>query len=210
MNTVLIKEIGIHPWEQLYYSKDENFITITLLNQDYENAWETWCKFSLSLTQRWPKIVQWHTKLTPYFSKSQEYLALKKFAANSTSGDILKKDESTGIYSRITLLNPDPFKIDRTQVACLGTSITLMQKQNSANLNTWTRLSKLGYISTIEDIKLVLADKLSISFSFYNTETHGAAQLICHSEHLPFLNKIIKEMYLEEIQQEGVYEYIHR
>ncbi|VVN62067.1 hypothetical protein PS687_04277 [Pseudomonas fluorescens] len=209
MKTVFIKKIGIHPWDQTHHSDDEQFVTITLLNQDYASVWKTWCEFSSSLAQHWPKIVQWHTKLAPYFNKSQEHLSLKNFAKTSTPGDILKKHELTDIYSQVTLLNPDPFKIDPTRMAVYRTCITLMQKQNSENENTWRRLSNLDCISTIDDIKLVLADNLSISFRFYDAETHGTAQLICHSEHLSILSDIIQKMDINEIQQKDIYTYIH-
>jgi len=94
-------------------------------------------------------------------------------------------------------------------MACYRTSVTLMQKSNSSLENLWQNLSQLTDISKTEDFKLILADEHSISFRFYDAETHGVAQLICHSEHLPLLNETIKKINLEEIQQEGVYAYIH-
>ena len=94
-------------------------------------------------------------------------------------------------------------------MACYRTSVVLMQEQNDDMENIWHRLSKLGDISTANDIKLILSDNLSISFRFYDSETHGVAQLICHSEHLFFINKVIKVMGLEEIQKGDVYAYTH-
>lgn len=209
MKTVFIREMGIHPWDQTHHSDDKNFITITLLNQDYESAWKTWCEFSCLLKEKWPKIVQWSTKLLPYSSKTQEYLSNKKFAKNSTPGDILKKNEVTGVYSQVIQLDSDPLRIDRAQMACYRTSITLMQEQSIETENLWCRLSKLDDISTIDDIKLVLTDNLSISFRFYDAETHGAAQLICHSKHLSFLNDTINIINANEIRKKDVYAYIH-
>ncbi|VVO43811.1 hypothetical protein [Pseudomonas fluorescens] len=209
MEAVFIRELGIHPWDQLHPSNDENYITVTLLHQDYAGAWKAWCEFSSLLTKKWPNIVQWHTKLLPYYSKTQEYLSLKNFAKSSQPGDIFRKNESTGIYSRVIHLDPDPFHIDPNSMACYRTSVTLMQESNSTLENLWQNLSQLTDISKTEDFKLILADEHSISFRFYDAETHGVAQLICHSEHLPFLNETIKKMNLEEIQQEGVYAYIH-
>lgn len=210
MKSVLIKEIGIHPWDQLHPSDDEKYITVTLLNQEYAGAWESWCELALSLTAKWPKIVQWHTKLLPFYSKSQEYISQKDFKKTSSPGDIFKKNESTMIYSQIINLNSDPLQIDYNCMAAYRTSIVLMLNDNSNLERLWYKLSKLTDISKTDDFRLILSNENAISFTFYDAETHGVAQLICHSEHLPFLNKAIKKLDLEEIHQRNVYEYIHR
>lgn len=210
MKSVFIREIGIHPWDQLHPTHNEKYITITLLNQDYSGAWNTWCEFSSLLKSKWPSIVQWNTKLLPYYNKTQEYLSQKNFYKNSKPGDILRKNDSTNIYSQVINLDCDPFRIDPNRMACYRTSVTLMLNTNDSLEHLWRNLSKLTDISKTDDFKLILSDERSISFRFYDAETHGVAQLICHSEHLPFLNKILQKMNLEEIQQEGVYAYIHR
>jgi len=210
MKTVFIRQIGIHPWDQINPSNDETYITITLLHQDYAGVWKTWCEFSSSITKRWPKIVRWHTHLSPCYSKSEEYILQKTFTKKSNPGDILRKNAHTNIYSRITNLGRDPFRIDPNSMAGYRTSVTLMLNTNSSLEHLWHNLSTLTNISKTDDFKLILSDESSFSFRFYDAETHGVAQLICHAEHLAFLEKIIKEMNLEEIQQEGVYEYIHR
>jgi hypothetical protein len=79
MKSVYIREIGIHPWDQIYSSIDKEFITITLINQTFEDVWKTWCEFSLPLIRSWPTIIQWSTTLTPAFSRTEEYLDLKNF-----------------------------------------------------------------------------------------------------------------------------------
>ena len=210
MKSVFIKEIGIHPWDQVHPSNDENYITVTLLNQEYAGAWESWCKLAPLLTQKWPRIVQWHTSLLPFYSKSQEYISQKKFEKTSNPGDIFKKNESTMIYSQIINLNSDPFQIDPNCMTVYRTSITLMLKDNSNLERLWHKLSSLTDISKTDDFRLILSNENTISFRFYDAETHGVAQLICHSEHLSFLNEAIKKLDLEEIQQKDVYEYIHR
>lgn len=85
-----------------------------------------------------------------------------------------------------------------------------MQKENSNLENLWQRLKHLDHLSKTDDFKLILADRSSLAFSFFDAETHGVAQLICHSEHLPYLNETLQKMNLEEIQRDGVYAYIHR
>ncbi|WP_248733137.1 hypothetical protein [Pseudomonas sp. MWU13-2517] len=210
MKSVFIREIGIHPWDQLHPSHDKNYITITLLNQDYASVWETWCELSSLLTSKWPKIVKWHTNLLPHCSKSQEYIFQKNFHKNSKPEDILRKNQSTNIYSQITNLDCKPFQIDPNCMTSYYTTVTLMQKNNSNLEHLWHKLSKLKDISKIDDFKTILSNDDSISFRFYDFETHGVAQLICHSTHLPAITKFISKLHLEEIQQKDVYTYIHR
>ncbi|WP_285429383.1 hypothetical protein [Pseudomonas sp. lyk4-R2A-8] len=209
MKSVFIREIGIHPWDQPHASKDENYVTITLLNQNYESAWKTWCELSSPLTKEFKTLVHWHTRLTPYLNKTQEYVSKKEFSKKAKPGDIFRKNESTGIYSKIVQLDTNVLCIDPMRMTDYRTSITLTQK-NSVNFEElWQRLCNLKDISNTDDFKLILNEKNSISFRFYDTETYGAAQIICHSEHLSLLNKIITEMKIEEIYQNDVYAYIH-
>ncbi|WP_242197476.1 MULTISPECIES: hypothetical protein [unclassified Pseudomonas] len=90
------------------------------------------------------------------------------------------------------------------------TSVTLMQTPKNNFEKVWRRLSYLRDISTTEDFKVILFDKMSLSFRFYAPETRGAAQLICLSKHAELLNRIIATIKITEIQQGDVYTYIHR
>ncbi len=209
MKSVYIREIGIHPWDQIYSSIDKKFITITLINQTFEDVWKTWCEFSLPLIRSWPTIIQWSTTLTPAFSRTEEYLDLKNFKKNCMTGDILRKNEKTSIYSQVIRLNSSPSHIDPARMTNYSSSVTLMQPSTNDLEKVWHRLSYLRHISTTEDFKIILFDNMSLSFRFYDTETHGAAQLICHSEHAQLLNEIIATMEITEIQQDDVYTYIH-
>lgn len=91
MKSVFIREIGIHPWDQPHGCNDENYITITLLNQNYEGAWKTWCEFSSPLTKKFKTLVHWHTKLTPYLNKTQEYASKKSFPKKRKQAIFLEK-----------------------------------------------------------------------------------------------------------------------
>ncbi|WP_460952641.1 hypothetical protein AB6N16_08515 [Pseudomonas marginalis] len=210
MNTVLIHETGIHPWEQLDTSTDEKFITMTFLNQEYAGAWKTWCEVSLSIQKKWPKIVKWHTKLLPHHSKSQEYISQKKFYAHSKPEDIYRKNESTNIYSQIINLNSDAYNTDPKSMTGHHASMVLMLKKHTNLDDLWSKLSNLTDISKTENLKLILSGESSIYLRFHDSETHGVTQLIFHSKHFPLLEKIIKKINLEEIQQEDVYEFIHK
>ncbi|WP_242176617.1 MULTISPECIES: hypothetical protein [unclassified Pseudomonas] len=210
MKTVFIREVGIHPWGQLYATNDHEYSTISLLNQDFESVWKTWCELASALTLEWPTISIWYTVGFPYESKTQEYLALKHFAKSSNPKDIFKKNETTSIYSGIEHLNSKPDEIDPATLTSYRYTVTLMQKKNSEPSDVWNKLSDLSHLSTSDDFKLILADRTVLAFRFHDAETHGVAQIIFHSEHLPILNNVISRMGIKEIQQGDVYTYIHR
>lgn len=210
MNTAFIQELGIRPWDQLNPTNESDFSTISLLGQDFQSAWSTWCKLASLLAGEWPTIVNWRSLGYPYESKTEEYLAIKKFSKTSSSNDIFKKNETTCVYSGVEHLSLTPEEIDSTTLTHYRYSVTLMQKRNVDNDALWKRLSHLTHLSTTEDFKLILLDRLSLAFRFYDAETHGVAQLICHSEHAARVIEKIKILNTEEISKNEVYEYIHR
>lgn len=209
MDTVFILKTGIWLWEQQHPTEEREYITISLLNQNFENVWKTWRIFASLLTQEWPMILTWYTTTTPQYSKTHEYLTLKDFSKNSGPKDIFKKHEKTLIYSGIEYLNPNPEYIDPAKLKGYRSSATLMLRQDSQPEQLWQRLSHLNNISTTDDLKLILSDKESLAFRFYDTETHGVAQLTSHSMHKVKLAHAINTLNIKEIPETGVYGYIH-
>ena len=209
MDTVLIHKTGIHPWDQLHPTEEQEFFTISLLNQDFESVWSTWCALASLLTQNWPKILTWYTTSHPQYSKTQEHITLKRIAKTMGPKDIFKKNESTLVYSGVKHLDNNPEHIDPAKLKTYRRSLTLMLKKDSTAEQLWQRLSHLNYISTTDDFKLILKDNECLAFRFYDTETHGVAQLIGHSKNLETLEHAINTLNLRRIHQEEVYEYIH-
>lgn len=146
----------------------------------------------------------------PPIQKTHEYLTLKHFSKNSAPNEIFKKNDETLIYSGIEYLNTNPEHIDQNKLKGHRNCVTLMARKDYQPEPLWQRLSHLKYISTPEDLKLILADEEILAFRFHDTETHGVAQLICHSAHLTKLKNAINTLNIKEIFQTEVYEYIHR
>ncbi|WP_042944458.1 hypothetical protein [Pseudomonas lactucae] len=209
MDTVFIHKTGIHPWAYPHPTEDQGYVTITLLNQDFESVWKTWLALALVLKHEWPVILTWYTTRAPKYSKTQEYLALKRFAKSAAPKDIFRKNEETSIYSGVEHLNTNPEHIDPNKLKTYRSHVTLMTKQDYQAELLWQRLSHLKYISTTDDLKLILADEEILAFRFYDSETHGVAQIICHSIHAPRLEHAISTLNIKEIPHTGVYEYIH-
>lgn len=209
MDTVFIYETGIHPWDQLYPTNDGDYLTISLLNQDFQSVWTTWRLFASLLTSEWPVILTWYTTSFPQRTKTQEYLTLKHFRSNSAPKDVFKKNEENLVYSGIEHLNKDPKKIDPAKLKSYRRSLTLMLKQENLEDQLWQRLSHITDITTTEDFKIILAGSESITFRFYDAETHGVAQLICHSMHSSILVNAIDALQIKEVSRSMVYEYIH-
>ncbi|PRA20354.1 hypothetical protein [Pseudomonas poae] len=210
MKTVFIYEVGIRPWDQIQHTEDCEYSTISLLNQDFGSVWKTWRMLASLLIHEWPTIIKWYTTSAPQYSKTHEYLTLKDFSKNSEPKDIFKKNEETLIYSGIKHLNSNPENIDPINLKVYRVSTTLMLKEKDNQIEQlWHRLSHLKHISSTEDFKLILADNETLSFRFYDSETFGAAQLICHSMHAPKIIDALASLKLDEIPRDGVYKYIH-
>jgi hypothetical protein len=209
MDTVFIHETGIHPWDQINRTEEQEFLTISLLSQDFESVWKTWRALASLLTQDWPQIITWYTTSSPQHSRTQEHITLKRIAKNMGPKDIFKKNEKTLIYSGIEYLNNNPEHIDPAKLKTYRRSVTLMLKKDSPPEPLWQRLCNLNYISTTDDFKLILEDNQGLTFRFYDTETYGVAQLICHSKNLEKLEYAISILKLKKIHQEEIYEYIH-
>lgn len=209
VDTVFIHQTGIHPWDQLHPTDQREYVTVSLLNQDFENVWKTWRALVTLLTQEWPIILTWYTTMTPQYSKTHEYLTLKHFAQNSGPKDIFKKNETTSVYSGLEYLNPNPEYIDPSKLMAYRSTLTLMLKQDAQPEKLWQRLSHLNLLSTTDDFQWILADEENLTFRFYDAETHGIAQLICHSMHLPKIEQAINSLNIKKINKTYAYEYIH-
>lgn len=209
MDTVFIYDTGIRPWEQPHSADEKEYATFSLLNQDFESVWKTWCALASLLINNWPTIAMWYSTSYPQYNKTQEYLTLKRFTKNLGPRDIFKKNETTLVYSGIEHLNHNPYHIEPARLKTYRRSVTLMMKNKSQSDQLWRLLSHLNHISTPDDFKLILTDNEILAFRFYDAETHGVAQLICHSKHLKKLEHAIKTLRLREICQSDVYEYIH-
>ncbi|KAA0941715.1 hypothetical protein FQ186_27125 [Pseudomonas sp. ANT_H14] len=183
MKTVFIYEDGIYPWDQGCPSDDKDYITLTLLNHTLIEVWPSWCKLELLLMKTWPIVVSWGTFGIKPYSKTQEYLALKSFSKKAGPGDTLKKNEATSIYSYIKYINTPATKVDPSTLGSTRGSVRLMKTPNSETTDLWQKLSALDYISTTDDFRLILSDNATLSIRFFNGETYGAIQLICHSKH---------------------------
>lgn len=209
MDTVFIRKTGINPWAHIHPTEEQGYVTVTLLNQDFESVWKTWSALAPLLTPEWPVVLTWYTTYAPQYSKTQEYLALKHFAKTSTPKDIFKKNETTSIYSSVKYLNIPPEPIDLNKLKTRHRRVILMVKQDYQAELLWQRLSNLTYITTTDDFKLILADEENLLLRFRDDETHGIAQIICHSIHAARLEHAISTLGIKEILSTGVYEYIH-
>ncbi|MDY0833885.1 hypothetical protein [Pseudomonas sp. SED1] len=207
MNTVFICEDGIYPWDQVIHSYDKDFLTLTLLNHEIKEAWPSWCKLEFLLKEKWPFTVRWGTYGIKPYSKTMEYVTIKEFSKKAGPGDILLKNEVTSVYSYIQQLNTPSTETDPSTLGSACNSIRLMiQNERTAELSQ--RLSALDYILTTNDFRLILFNSSTLSIRFFNGETYGAIQLICHSKHKNLILSKINELEIKEITRSDIYEYM--
>ncbi|NVZ81417.1 hypothetical protein [Pseudomonas yamanorum] len=207
MNTVFICEDGIYPWDQVTHSDDKDFLTLTLLNHEIKEAWPSWCKLEFLLKEKWPFTVRWGTDGIKPYSKTMEYLTIREFSKKAGPRDILLKNEVTSVYSYIKQLNTSSTETDPSTLGSACNSIRLMiQNERIAELSQ--KLSALDYISAIDDFRLILFNSSTLSIRFFNGETYGAIQLICHSEHKKLILSKINEIEIKEITKNEIYDYL--
>jgi hypothetical protein len=82
----------------------------------------------------------------------------------------------------------------------------MIQNERTAELSQ--RLSALDYILTTNDFRLILFNSSTLSIRFFNGETYGAIQLICHSKHKNLILPKINEIKIKEITRSDIYEYM--
>ncbi|NWE42405.1 hypothetical protein HX875_23210 [Pseudomonas yamanorum] len=207
MNTAFICEDGIYPWDQVTHSDDKDFLTLTLLNHEIKEAWPSWCKLEFLLKEKWPFTVRWGTYGIKPYSKTMEYLTIREFSKKAGPRDILLKNEVTSVYSYIKQLNTSSTETDPSTLGSACNSIRLMiQNERIAELSQ--KLSALDYISAIDDFRLILFNSSTLSIRFFNGETYGAIQLICHSEHKKLILSKINEIEIKEITKNEIYDYL--
>ncbi|NWB55609.1 hypothetical protein [Pseudomonas sp. F8002] len=207
MNTVFICEDGIYPWDQVIHSDDKDFLTLTLLNHEIREAWPSWCKLEFLLKEKWPFTVRWGTYGIKPYSKTMEYVTIKEFSKKAGPNDTLLKNKVSSVYSYIKQLNTPSTETDPSTLGSACNSIRLMI-QNERTDELSQKLSALDYISTIDDFRLILFDSSTLSIRFFNGETYGAIQLICHSKHKSLILSKVNEIETKEITRSEIYNYM--
>ncbi|KZN57958.1 hypothetical protein [Pseudoalteromonas luteoviolacea] len=102
MKPIFVYDEGINLWEQSKKAGDSSVATITVIQRDIDSLSKTWFSFLPILLTFLPNVFKWFTTGNAFVgSKVQELKLKKQLTEGFSDQDLLKKNESTGIYSSI-------------------------------------------------------------------------------------------------------------
>lgn len=211
MKTVYINEPGIRPWESINPTNDARFTTTTLLDHNFNSAWDSWCDVMAPLSNKWPIKREWSaTTNVDFNSKAEEYLFKKNTANTLNIGDLCKKNEKSNIYSTIKNRSSNPRKIQNLALEGSHEVILVIQETETEIEDLWCRMTIFEKRITPENISIFLESQPNMLLCrFYDSETHAAAQFIykAHHENEIILKKIKSRF--DEISIDDVHHYIN-
>lgn len=185
MKTAYTNETGIRPWECIHPIADAEFTTTTLINRDFNSVWDSWCDVMGQLSTTWPFKREWSSATGADFnSKAEEYLFRKDIAAEIKSGDFLKKNDKSNIYSTLKNRPNNPRKIERLALQGSHDVILAVQKNDVDIEKLWEEMTSFETHITPEKIRTFLKSQPNtLICRFYDAETHAAAQFIYPPHH---------------------------
>ena len=211
MNTVYTNEAGVRPWESIHPTQDARFITITLIDHDFESLWESWCNLMEPLSEQWPIKRKWYSTLTSGFhSKTEEYLFKKYMAKIINSGDISKANETSNIHSTIQLQPNAPRAIEKLAFEASQDVILVMKKTEPKIDELWSQMTIFEKIISPANISSFLISQPNTVLSrFYDTDTHAAAQFIFQADHgNQTISETVTKLF-KKINPEDIHHYIN-
>ena len=211
MNTAYTSEAGVRPWESIHPIQDARFITITLIDHDFESLWESWCNAMEPLSEQWPIKRKWSSMLTSGFhSKTEEYLFKKYMAKTINAGDISKANEKSNIHSTIQVLPNAPRPIENLAFEASQDVILVMKKTEPKIDELWSQMTIFEKsISPANISSFLISQPNTVLSRFYDTDTHAAAQFIFQADHE---NQAISEAVtklFKKINPEDIHHYIN-
>jgi hypothetical protein len=177
MSTFYICEPGIRLWEQSIYTTAPGIITFSFLGPYILEVWATWSKVTNSLEQH----------------KIQEVRLRKEIEKTLTDEDLIKKNETSKIYSYIQSSNSLDNKLEPNELTQHRNTI-LIFKKSTPNLNLiWEQLSKADKGITSQNIfDLLTNSRETLIGRFIESDTHSAAQLIAPIEYSDKIKSLIE------------------
>lgn len=211
MKTAYINESGIKPWDQIEQIGDTRFSTLTLIDHDFKDLWDSWCNVAEYLVEEWPIKREWRSiGWGDFFSKTEEYLLKKCLSDQIKNGDIFGKNEKTNIYSIIKNLPINSKKIINSALEGSSETILVMQKADAAIERLLTDMTIFEKGSTTTSMKTFLElQPNAVLCRFFDSETHAAAQFTSMVDSQEKLVSAIKKNEIRKITQQDVYKYIH-
>lgn len=214
MNTVYINEFGVRPWTSIHPTINKQFITLTLLDHDFDSVWESWCKVMDALSEEWPIKKQWRSLQTlETNSITQAYLLNKDMKKMANDWDIFKRNEKSKIYSAIKNHPSDPRTINNLPITGSRDTLLVIQKSEAPIEELWSAMTIFEKDISPEKMSVFLEYQANtLLCQFYDdaeTHAHAAAQFIYQTcrENKNILEKI--KSFFPSISVTDVHHYIN-
>ncbi|WP_339526255.1 hypothetical protein [Pseudomonas sp. EL_65y_Pfl2_R96] len=196
MSTFYTCEPGIKLWEQPNYTTAPGFITFSFLDASTLKIWAIWKELTNILGSEWPVVMKWRTiGYSLEHEKVQELRLRKEIGGSLTENDLIKKNETSKIYSYIKLNNTQDIKFDPNELTQHRNTI-LIFKKSPPDLNLiWEQLSKADKgISSQNIFDFLTSSRETLVGRLIESDTHSAAQLITPIEHSDKIRSLIERL----------------
>ncbi|WP_454870054.1 hypothetical protein [Pseudomonas lini] len=194
MSTFYTCEPGIKLWEQPSYTAAPGFITFSFLDASTLKIWATWKKVTNNLGSEWPVVMKWRTiGYSLEHEKVQELRLRKEIGKSLAENDLIKKNETSKIYSYIKLNSTQDIKFYPGELTQHRNTM-LIFKKSTPNLNLiWEQLSKADKgISSQSIFDFLVNSRETLVGRFIESDTHSAAQLITPIEYSDKIKSLLE------------------
>lgn len=201
MSTFYICEPGINLWEQPNYIAAPGFITFSFLDASTLKIWATWKEATNILGSEWPIVMKWRTiGYSLEHEKVQELRLRKEIGKSLTEKDLIKRNETSKIYSYIKLKNTQDAKLDPNELTQHRNTILIFKKINPGLDLIWEQLSKADKgISSQSILDFLTNSRETLIGRFIESDTHSAAQLITPIEYSDKIKSLLESLDITEI-----------
>ncbi|WP_116963829.1 hypothetical protein [Fastidiosibacter lacustris] len=212
MKPVFLYDEGINLWEQSKKSGDSSLATITILQRDIDSLTKIWTSFLPVLLSFFPYVFKWLTTGTAFSgSKVQELKLKKQLKEGFSEGDVLIRNESTGVYSLVKNEANDIKSLPLNSITHYRyVSLVFNSKNTSAQSILDCFNNSTNGISS-ENVNSIFsnANDIVLCRVFDDSETHAAMQLIGRVNQIEKIKSELNSAGFEQIDDEEVASFIN-
>ena len=207
MKPIFVYDEGIKLWEQPKKTGDSSVGTITVIQRDINSLSKTWFSFLPILLTFLPNVFKWFTMGSAFAgSKVQELKLIKQLTEGFSYGDLLKKNESTGVFSLIKNVTDH---IESLPLDSLSHYRYLSLIFSSKNLSQQPLLDNFQTAEsgiTSENVSSIFDSDLGIILCrvYEDGETHAALQFIGKVNQIENIKSELSAAGIEEIGETEV------
>jgi hypothetical protein len=201
MSKFYICEPGIKLWEQPNYTAASGFITFSFLDASILKIRAIWKEVTHTLGSEWPVVMKWRTiGYSLEHEKVQELRLRKEIGKFLTEKDLIKRNETSKIYSYIKLNNTQDVKLDPNELTQHRNTILIFKKIIPSLDLIWEQLSNADKgISSQSILDFLTNSRETLIGRFIESDTHSVAQLITPIEYSDKIKSLLESLDITKI-----------